>query len=65
MKVGDLVKFAGYLRDVSPKGSIPKIGMITALCGKAGYPRVEVLWPSGDLKKMRAELFEVAINESL
>jgi hypothetical protein len=39
--------------------------MITALCGKAGYPRVEVLWPSGDLKKMRAELFEVAINESL
>jgi hypothetical protein len=61
MKVGDLVKFAGYLRDVSPKDSRPKIAMIVALDGTGGYPQLEVLWPSGVLKCMRASLFEVVV----
>ena len=61
MKVGDLVRFAGYLRDVSPKGSIPKIAMIVALDGTGGYPQLEVLWPNGVLKKMRVELCEVVV----
>jgi|TARA_R110002020_G_scaffold187112_4_gene385239 hypothetical protein len=61
MQIGDLVKFAGYLRDVSPKGSTPKIGMIVGIDDQVSgpKPRIEVLWQSGDLKKMRGELFEV------
>lgn len=64
MKVGDLVKFAGYLKDVSPADTTPKTAMIIALDGTEGYPRIEVLWPSGVLKTMRAALFEVVINEN-
>jgi hypothetical protein len=61
MKVGDLVKFAGYLRDVSPKDSTPKIAMIVGLDASGGTPRLFVLWPSGIMKSMRAELFEVVV----
>ena len=64
MKVGDLVKFAGWAHiQFGQMDSRPKIAMIVALDGTGEYPQIEVMWPSGVLKKMRASLFE-AFNES-
>jgi hypothetical protein len=63
MKVGDMVTLANHVSRISPSGIIPSIGIVIALCDAGRDLRVEVLWQTGDLMKMRASLFEVMISE--
>jgi hypothetical protein len=62
MKVGDLVRFSGTLKDVST-GPRPTAVILNMWYNhKDKLQQVDILWASGSVRRMRADIFEV-INE--
>ena len=58
MKVGDLVRFGWWIKDVStgPKPAGVVMGFDDT---EPQHPRVEIMWPSGNRKMLPVGLFEV------
>ena len=63
MKIGDMVRFSGTLKDVST--GLRTVRKPTAVIlnmwhnHKCKLLEVDVLWASGNVRRMRADLFEV------
>ena len=65
MKVGDLVRFGWWIKDVLQPNQPKPVGVIMGFDNtEPQHPRVDVLWPSGNRKLLHAGLFEVVQHSS-